>query len=158
MKKLIASILKELQLLAHDKVGLLLLYLMPVVLVFIITVVQDSAFKLVNDNQLELLITNNDEGSLGDSLVGILKKSGSFLIDEKDELTEKKLQQEGLSGGKLASIYIPKNFTEAIENNTGAITKLILTEFGVSDDTSAVPTNKETSLNVYFDPILQENF
>ena len=54
MRKLLASIVKELQLLAHDKVGLLLLYLMPVVLVFIITVVQDSAFKLVNDNQLEL--------------------------------------------------------------------------------------------------------
>lgn len=158
MRKLGASIAKELQLLAHDKVGLLLLYLMPVVLVFIITVVQDSAFKLVNDNQLELLVTNADEGNLGDSLVAILKKSGNFIIDEKNNLTEKKLQEEGLSGGKLASIYIPKNFSEAIENNTGTITKLILTEFGVAEDSTASPKRKETSLNIYFDPILQENF
>jgi ABC-2 type transport system permease protein len=158
MRKLGASIAKELQLLAHDKVGLLLLYLMPVVLVFIITVVQDSAFKLVNDNQLELLVTNADEGNLGDSLVAILKKSGNFIIDEKNNLTEKKLQEEGLSGGKLASIYIPKNFSEAIENNTATITKLILTEFGVAEDSTASPERKETSLNIYFDPILQENF
>ncbi len=158
MRKLIASIAKELQLLAHDKVGLLLLYLMPVVLVFIITVVQDSAFKLVNDNQLELLVTNTDEGDLGDSLVAILKKSGNFILDERNQLTEKKLQEEGLSGGKLASIYIPKNFSEAIENNTGSITKLILTEFGVADDSTSNSERKETSLTIYFDPILQENF
>lgn len=157
MRKLIASIIKELQLLAHDKVGLLLLYLMPVVLVFIITVVQDSAFKLVNENQLELLITNADNGDLGDSLVEILKKSGNFIIDEKNDLTEKKLQEEGLSGGKLASIYIPENFSEAIENNTGTITQLILTEFGVSEETES-SEKKETSLTIYFDPILQENF
>jgi ABC-2 type transport system permease protein len=158
MRKLLASIAKEIQLLAHDKVGLLLLYLMPVVLVFIITVVQDSAFKLVNDNQLELLITNADKGNLGDSLVTILKKSGSFIIDEKNNLTEKELQEEGLSGAKLASIYIPENFSEAIENNTGSITKLILTEFGVAEDSTITSDRKETSLTIYFDPILQENF
>lgn len=158
MRKLLASIAKEFQMLAHDKVGLLLLYLMPVVLVFIITVVQDSAFKLVNDNQLELLISNADKGDLGDSLVTILKKSGSFIIDEKNNLTEKKLQEEGLSGGKLASIYIPENFSEAIKNNTGSITKLILTEFGVAEDSTVMSNRKETNLTIYFDPILQENF
>ena len=158
MRKLLASIVKELQLLAHDKVGLLLLYLMPVVLVFIITVVQDSAFKLVNDNQLELLITNADKGDLGDSLVTVLKKSGNFIIDEKNDLTEKKLQEEGLSGGKLASIYIPENFSEAIKNNTGSITKLILTEFGVAEDSTINSERKNTNLTIYFDPILQENF
>lgn len=157
MKKLSASIAKEAQLLLHDKVGLLLLYLMPVVLVFIITVVQDSAFKLVNDNQLELLVTNADEGDLGDSLIAILNKSGNFLLDEKNDLTEKKLQEEGLAGKKLASIYIPKNFSEAVENNTSTVTKLILTEFGISED-STTSDRKETHLTIYFDPILQENF
>lgn len=158
MRKLLASIAKELQLLAHDKVGLLLLYLMPVVLVFIITVVQDSAFKLVNDNQLELLITNADKGDLGDSLVTILKQSGNFIIDEKNNLTEKQLQEEGLSGEKLASIYIPENFSEAIVNNTGSITNLILAEFGVTEDSTINSERKETNLTIYFDPILQENF
>lgn len=158
MRRLFASITKELQLLAHDKVGLLLLYLMPVVLVFIITVVQDSAFKLVNDNQLELIITNADKGELGDSLISILKNSGSFIIDEKSNLTEKNMQKEALSSGKLASIYIPENFSEAIEHNTGTITRLILTEFGIAEDSVMSSNRKATGLNVYFDPVLQENF
>jgi hypothetical protein len=95
MRKLGASIAKELQLLAHDKVGLLLLYLMPVVLVFIITVVQDSAFKLVNDNQLELLVTNADEGNLGDSLVAIQK------IREFHHRRKKQFDGEEITGRRV---------------------------------------------------------
>ena len=44
MRKFGATLIKELQLLVHDKVGLLLMYAMPVVLVFIITLVQDIPF------------------------------------------------------------------------------------------------------------------
>lgn len=158
MKKLIASISKELQLLTHDKVGLLLMYVMPIILVFIISLVQDSAFKIVNDNQLKILITNNDAGRLGDSLVTILNKSGNFLIEENNKMTEIEMQQKGIKEGKLASIYIPSNFSTAIETNTSSITKLILTEFGMDDDSTAAAKIEATSLTIYFDPILQENF
>ncbi len=157
MKKLIASIVKEIQLIIHDKVGLLLMFLMPVLLVFIITVVQDSAFKLVNDNKLELLVTNKDKGSLGDTLIAMLNHAGNFNLDEKNELTEKQLQKDGLENGKLASIYIPENFSQAIENNNGIVTKLILKEFGVSDD-EVKDQQSKTNLTIYFDPVLQENF
>ena len=61
MERFKASLLKEIFLLLHDKVGLLLMYLMPLLLVFIITIVQDSAFRLVNDNRLDILIVNNDK-------------------------------------------------------------------------------------------------
>lgn len=158
MKKLVASISKELQLLSHDKVGLLLMYAMPIILVFIISLVQDSAFKIVNDNQLKVLIINKDTGRLGDSLVSILNKSGNFLIEENDKLTEIEMQQKGIKEGKLASIYIPSNFSKAVESNTSSITKLILTEFGMDDDSTAETKLEATSLTIYFDPILQENF
>lgn len=157
MKKLIASIVKEIQLIIHDKVGLLLMFLMPVLLVFIITVVQDSAFKLVNDNKLELLVTNKDKGNLGDTLIAMLNHAGNFNLDEKNELSEKQLQKDGLENGKLASIYIPENFSQAIENNNGIVTKLILKEFGVSDD-EVKDQQSKTNLTIYFDPVLQENF
>ncbi|MCO5258599.1 MAG: ABC transporter permease [Crocinitomicaceae bacterium] len=157
MRKLIASIKKEFQLLIHDKVGLLLMYAMPIVLVFIITLVQDSAFKIVNDNQLEILVTNQDKGALGDSLVNILKKSGSFIVEEHNQLSEHSMQQKGIKDGKLASVFIPSNFSEAIQNNTGSVTKLILKEFGMNDD-SLMIANKNTQLTIYFDPILQQNY
>jgi len=157
MRKLGASILKELQLLIHDKVGLLLMYLMPIVLVFIITIVQDSAFKLVNDNKLELLVANKDQGSLGDSLIKMLERSGNFNLEKRSDLSENQMQKIGLSSSKLASIYIPENFSSAIENNTGTVTKLILKEFGVSEGGASKLIDR-TNLTIYFDPILQENF
>lgn len=157
MRKLGASILKELQLLIHDKVGLILMYLMPVVLVFIITIVQDSAFKLVNDNKLELLVANKDQGTLGDTLISMLEKSGNFNLEKQKNLSESQMQKIGLSSNKLASIYIPENFSAVIKSNTGSVTKLILMEFGVADD-ELLNTIDSTKLVVYFDPILQENF
>ena len=78
MKKLGASIVKEFLLLINDKVGLLLMYLMPVLLVFIITLVQDSTFKLVNENKLELLIINDaSQRQLGrETLSSIAQSNG----------------------------------------------------------------------------------
>ncbi|MEZ4889283.1 MAG: ABC transporter permease [Crocinitomicaceae bacterium] len=159
MRKLRATLIKELQLLVHDKVGLLLMYAMPVVLVFIITLVQDSAFKIVNNNQLEIIVANHDKGTLGDTLVKMLEKSGTFIVEKNNRLSEKALQQKGITDGKLASIYIPTHFSASIENNSGNVTKLILVEFGMSEDSvKAAESTTITNLIVYFDPVLQENY
>lgn len=159
MRKFGATLIKELQLLVHDKVGLLLMYAMPVVLVFIITLVQDSAFKIVNNNQLEIIVANHDKGTLGDTLVKMLEKSGTFIVEKNNRLSEKALQQKGITDGKLASIYIPTHFSASIENNSGTVTKLILVEFGMSEDSVKLAENTTTTnLIVYFDPVLQENY
>ena len=49
--KLMASIKKEILLLFSDKVGLSIMFLMPLLLVFIITIIQDSVYKMVNENK-----------------------------------------------------------------------------------------------------------
>jgi len=63
MFKLWASIKKEFYLLLSDKVGLVLMFVMPLLLVFVITIIQDSAFKLVNENKISILIVNHDKGN-----------------------------------------------------------------------------------------------
>ena len=88
MKRLKASVWKEILLVLHDKIGLLLMYLMPLLLVFIITIVQHSAFQIVNENKLTVLISNQDKGSLGDSLVKALDHSVSFENRKINSLSE----------------------------------------------------------------------
>ncbi len=78
MKKLSASVVKELLLLINDRAGLLLMFLMPTLLVFIVTIIQDSAFQIVKDNKIDILVVNQDRGALGDSLISIIQRSGSF--------------------------------------------------------------------------------
>jgi ABC-2 type transport system permease protein len=161
MKKLLVSLKKELLLLMSDKVGLLLMYLMPLLLVFIITLVQDSAFKLVNENRLELLIINDDKGAMGDSLINRLKLSGNFAIEIDDNLSINRLKKETLDRKKLMSIYIPVNFSKGIQSNSAKISNLMLTEFGVVDSTSQTKNKKalkNAQIDLFFDPILQENF
>ena len=80
MNKLLATLKKEALVVLHDKVGLLLMYVMPIVLVFIITLVNDSSFRMVSGNEISILVVNDDQGDCGDSLIALLKNSGSFKL------------------------------------------------------------------------------
>ena len=74
MRKLRVSIYKELLILLNDKVGLSMMFFLPILLVIVITSIQNSALKLVNENSIELLITNKDKDSLSLELIDELKK------------------------------------------------------------------------------------
>ncbi len=82
MIKLIASLKKEALLLLSDKVGLIVMFIMPILLVFVMTIIQDSAYKMVNENKISLLISNQDNGEQGDKLVQLLDESGLFDLAE----------------------------------------------------------------------------
>lgn len=49
MKKILASITKEFLILIRDRAGLGILFLMPMILVFIMTFIQDAALKSINE-------------------------------------------------------------------------------------------------------------
>lgn len=158
MNRFIASILKEVQLLVHDRIGLLILYLMPMALVFVITIVQDSTFRLVNENKLELLIVNHDQGDIGDSLIAILKSSGNFEISENKKIKKELLQEATIDQSKLLSLYIPENFTKKLTQNAGKISSTMLHEFGLVDSISKVSDKSKQYIALYYDPVLQDNF
>ena len=52
ISKLIATIKKETLLLLRDKVGLSILFLMPMILIFVMTLIQDAAFKTINEKAI----------------------------------------------------------------------------------------------------------
>lgn len=158
MKKLGASIVKEFLLLINDKVGLLLMYLMPVLLVFIITLVQDSTFKLVNENKLELLIINDDKGVLGDTLVAQLKRSGSFGISTEKDLSVQEIQQRLLDGDELIAVHIPSEFSEGLISKATNISVGMLQEFELADSSDLKKESETLPLTMYYDPVLQESF
>ncbi|WP_343748738.1 ABC transporter permease [Fluviicola sp.] len=157
MRKLSASVWKEILLVLHDKVGLLLMYLMPLLLVFIITIVQNSAFQIVNENKLTVLISNQDKGSLGDSLVKALVHSGSFDIKRNNSLVEASVKRRTIDEDAMLGIYIPANFSERLGDNADNISKLMLEQMGVIEKAPKVSPKKQ-EIAIYFDPVVQENF
>lgn len=158
MFKLYASLRKELLLLINDKVGLALMFLMPLLLVFIITIIQDSAYKMVNENQIPLLVVNHDRGKEGEKLVELLTKSGLFKIDSQNDIKQQSLKSELLSRGKMIALYIPATFSAGLESNAEDVSTILMDDLGLERDTTAREKVSMPRLSFYNDPVLQENY
>ena len=65
MFKLWATIVKDFRVLVRDGIGLALMFIMPIVLVVVVTDIQNSTFQLINKNKLPILICNRDTGAVG---------------------------------------------------------------------------------------------
>ena len=158
MFKLYASLRKELLLLINDKVGLALMFLMPLLLVFIITIIQDSAYKMVNENQIPLLVVNHDSGKEGNKLVELLTKSGLFKIDSQNAIRQESLKSELLSRGKMIALFIPATFSAGLESNAEDVSTILMDDLGLERDTTRRDKVSMPKLSFYNDPVLQENY
>lgn len=158
MFKLYSSLRKELLLLINDKVGLALMFLMPLLLVFIITIIQDSAYKMVNENQIPLLVVNHDQGNEGGKLVDLLTKSGLFKIDSQNAIRQESLKSELLSRGKMIALYIPATFSAGLESNAEDVSTILMDDLGLEHDTTGREKISMPRLSFYNDPVLQENY
>ena len=61
-----------------------MMFFMPILLVIVITSVQNSTFELVNNNKISLVVFNKDEGPLGTELVDGIHKIGLFKLQMAD--------------------------------------------------------------------------
>src|SRR5690606_24913778 len=99
MHKLWATIKKDWRILTRDKVGLTLMFVMPIVLAIVITTVQNSTFELVNDKKVPLLLLNKDQGAAGKELEATLEKGGMFTLKklaqgQDEEALKQRLQDK----------------------------------------------------------------
>lgn len=158
MFKVYASVKKELLLLINDKVGLALMFLMPLLLVFIITIIQDSVYKVVNENKIPLLVMNSDKGGLGKKLTDVLTSSGLFEIDGVDGADANILKEELLARGKMIALHIPDSFTAGLESNAGDVSRILMKDLGLEYDSTSTETVSIPAITFYSDPVLQENY
>jgi ABC-2 type transport system permease protein len=159
MFKLWATILKDIRILTRDKVGLTLMFVMPVILAIVITAIQNSTFELVNDNKVPLLLCNKDTGDAGRQLVQAIEKIGMFEVKQvtKDE-TEKQITDRMHAKDALAAIVVPQNFSSAISAKAKNISGKALNTFGVQNDTIKTAAAAVEPVTLYYHPVLQQSF
>ena len=80
MFKLWLTIKKDVRVLLRDKVGLSLMFAMPIILVIVVTSIQNSTFQLVGKNRLPVLICNNDTGKLSRQMIAAIGDIGMFQV------------------------------------------------------------------------------
>ena len=160
MFKFRACILKEFRLLIRDKVGLALMFIMPVVLVIIMTAVQNSTYVLVNDNKISLAILNKDNDSTSTDLITAIQKSGMFnLIKVNSATTENEFNKTMHDENALAGLIIPASFSSHIKDRSEGTTIKALRSFGLHGDSATIAGNIPIdSLVIYFNPVLQESY
>src|SRR5690606_29135583 len=95
MKKITATLIKEWMLMRRDVAGFLLLFIMPAILIIVMALVQDAPFRDYQEMRFDLLLADNDKGSLAQEIISGLKQSKNFnIIDSIDgqPVTEAKLK------------------------------------------------------------------
>ena len=161
MYKLYTAILKELRIMLRDKAALAVMFLMPVLLVVVITSIQNSSLKMINDNTVPMLVCNRDGGESSLQFIDALKKIGMFDLQKADSsITDKQLTDSMHAKDALIAVVVPQGFSSALKSKSQNITGKALTEFGMAvntpQDSSSV---KETPpVSMFYNPVLQESF
>jgi len=158
MFKLRAAIKKEFLILMNDKAGLALMFLMPILLVYIITIVQDSAFRIVNENKISMLVVNKDKGETSKKLVELMKESGLFDLAQDDSQKKETIRQTLKEKDYLTSIWIPANFSDKMKDKATLVSSTMMTELGLEEPTTLPGKINIPGLEFYHDPVLQENY
>ncbi|HTE28089.1 ABC transporter permease [Flavitalea sp.] len=160
MFKLYATILKDLRILLRDKVGLTLMFLMPVVLAIVITIVQNSTFEMVNNNKMALLLCNRDTGEAAKQLESAIEKVGMFNVTKiPPGEDEKQISERMGSKDALVAIIIPATFSSELSARTKDIAARALKDVTI-DTTYAAPTTSGQigPITLYYHPVLQASF
>lgn len=157
MYKLGATIVKELLLLGRDRTGLILLFLMPAVLVMVISLVQENVLK----TEVRILFVNNDRGALGKAIEKQLVEASSIIIikefDGRD--IDEKLANEAVADGEFQfCIIIPEGTSEALQKRARKQITVSIFPREKAADTKNKADVGVPELIVYFDPVVQGVF
>ena len=159
MTPLLATMFKELLLLVRDRAGLLVLFVMPALLVVVVSLVQENVLKSMGETPMDILFIDQDHQDIGRRMENALKASGAVnLITTYDGQALDAGQSRTLveNGRYQACIVIPPGTTEAVkqramEQISGSVS--IGTSGASGAETADLPR-----VIVQFDPLVQGAF
>jgi ABC-2 type transport system permease protein len=161
MFKLGATILKDLRILTRDKLGLIFMFVMPIVLAVVITAVQNSTFEMLNTNTVPMLLSNRDTGDAGKQLEAAINKAGMFhLVQVAPNVTQQEISERMHAKDAVIAIIIPADFTQKIQQKSNQLAKKALKSFGMSTDSLArqFDSSSVQPITLLYHPVLQESF
>lgn len=157
MFKLWITIKKDVRILLRDRIGLALMFLMPIVLVVVVTSIQNSTFQLVNKNKLPAVICNLDTGKSGRQFITDIDKIGLFKVITLNASNADSLMQYMDENDAMLGITIPRNFSEKVLAKAASSADKAMAEFNGSADSLNTPSPTIDPLTVYYNPVLQQS-
>jgi ABC-2 type transport system permease protein len=158
MKGFKGTLIKEILLLIRDIPGLILLFVMPMVLILVVTLTQENAFKSITESRIAMILVNNDKKDLGNVIENGLRKSNTFdIMDQINGAAPSAEEADVLiaSGKYQVGIIIQHGATEKAQQRADAIMSK------TTDSTKRMmPQVSDTSSNIIlsFDPTLRDSY
>ncbi len=155
MKKFIAAAKKETIILLRDKIGLSILFIMPIVLIVVMTLIQDSAFHSISEKGVPLIFVNEDQDDLGNSIHDGLKSSSLCQLSDSidGQVATKQSARKAVSEGKfLIGVVIPKNATSKVKKS---VSDLVGQTMGITDEIQAKVDSVE--IIMFVDPVAKNS-
>ena len=160
MFKLWSTILKDIRILTRDKLGLVFMFVMPIVLAVVITAVQNSTFEMLNTNTIPMLLCNRDTGDAGKQLEVAITKVGMFDLKQvTPNVTDKQIADRMHAKDAVIAIIIPADFTQKLKLKADQTAKKALKNFGMQTDPLKITDSSNIQpITLLYHPVLQESF
>lgn len=156
MLRLIATFIKEFKILIVDRTGITVLFIMPVLLVFIMTLIQHEAYKSLTQSGIPVLLVNKDNDSLGLAIEQGFSKSPicELTIDKGTEYKNNAdIKKKMVDGKFVIALVIPENATNALRTDVEGIMKKLF------DKNAGPPTDTgKVNIEVIVDPTANRSF
>jgi ABC-2 type transport system permease protein len=129
------------------------------ILIFVMTLIQDAAFKTINEKGIPIIFVNNDKDSLGILIEQGLRNNDlcSFhdSIDGKPATAES--AHKAVSEGKfLVGIVIPKGATNAIRKNVTELVDETMNTDSIAENSN--PAIDSVEITLMIDPVAKKSF
>ena len=158
MRKLLASIQKEYRILVRDFEGLALMFIMPLVLVFVITILQEKTYQTINETRIPVVLIDNDMDSVGTAFTQGVTGNGFFevtIIQNADSLQMINARNDVATGKYQMGIIIPEGTTRSIRNRVVA---LVQEQVPAMMNVDTANLKKSVKVDLFFDPITKDSF
>lgn len=147
IRQILATTWKDLKILLKDSGGLATLFLMPVMFIFVMTLALGGLFSDGGDNPIEILVVNDDTGTIGAQIVEGLRTTEGFAVEtEWDGAALTRARAEALIADQKRSIavIIPADFSDTIQHSVF--------------DTPVDETPQKAQIDLVVDPALSSQF
>ncbi len=126
---------------------------MPLVLIVIITLIQDNTFKTLKESSINMIVLNEDNDSLGNAVISGLKASGMFKLHEMSGADKSSMKNDVAQGKYQIGVFIPKNVSSKMRSE---IVKKI--KSSLSNNSSLKNETPEIKIIIYLDPATKSSF
>jgi len=154
--RFVHALKKELLLLLRDPAGLGILFVLPGVMIFLVTFIQDMAFERFKETKMPIVIADEDHDSLGTKITRGFNQSGVFEVVTDFEGSPADIDRtfEKVSRGDYQiGILIPAGSTKKIRTRADVI---LGKAFGTPVADGTVDTGVHVTL--LYDPALMPSF